>query len=161
AGVIGASSTFFRKDLRAARKAEFIDEYDDKATMEQAGPWRGLTALTSLFVTPSGFPFLPFPFPNYGNSLNTLFTLSAGRKMIMPYMGDFWMGGETWEKARGTQMSDHRTSTGEHKNYRMYPFGPSEMRDFMIKYAVNNTDKHPKQLDDMAYRILQPFFRDV
>jgi hypothetical protein len=138
AGVIGASSYFFKDNAQKASKAEYIDDYELKATMDQAGPWTGITALTSLFVTPSGFPYLPPPAPNYGTALGTRFNLSSGRKVILPGIGDMW------------------TATASR-----YPYGPTKLRDMMIKYAVNNQDAHPEQLEEMAIGILKPWFENV
>lgn len=138
AGVIGASNYFFRDTASRAAKAEYIDDYELKATMDEAGPWTGLTAVTSLFVTPSGFPYLPPPAPNYGTALGTRFNLSSGRKVILPVIGDYW------------------TATASR-----YPYGPSKLRDMMIKYAVNSHDAHPEQLEEMAIGILKPWFANV
>lgn len=137
-GVVGASSYFFKDTSKRANKAEYLDEYEMKATMDESGPWTGLTALTSLFVTPSGFPYLPPPAPNYGTALGTRFNLSSGRKVILPVIGDLW------------------TATASR-----YPYGPSRLRDMMIKYAVNSPDAHPEQLEEMAIGILKPWFESV
>lgn len=137
-GVIGASSYFFKDKVEKANKAEFIDEYETRATMDQAKPWTGLTALTSLFATPGGFGFLPPPFPNYGTALGTRFNLSASRKVILPVVGDIWTDTES-----------------------RYPYAPPRLIDHMIQYAVNNPDHHPEQLEEMAIGILKPWFKDV
>lgn len=138
AGVVGASGHFFKNKVEAASKANFIDEYETRATMDEAGPWTGLTAATALFVTPSGFNYLPPPFPNYGTALGTRFNLSAGRKVILPVVGDLW------------------TSTASR-----YPYAPPRLIDHMIHYAANNPDHHPEQLEEMAIGILKPWFENV
>lgn len=138
AGIMGASNQFFGDRAKKFENANYIDEFEEKATLKQAGAWTGVTALSALFVTPSGFPYLPFPFPNYGTALGTRFTLSSGRKMIMPVLGDMWTGTAS-----------------------RYPYGPSKLRDHMIKYAVNNPTKHPEQLEEMAIGILKPWFENV
>lgn len=137
-GVVTASNIFFEDRREKGKTAEFIDDYDDKAGMIQAGPWTGLTALTSVIATPSGNVFLPFPFPNYGTALGTRFSLMSGREVIMPGMGRFWTN-----------------------NRSRYPVGSAKLVNHMIKYAVNNPDRDPVQLDEMAYGILAPWFKDV
>lgn len=138
AGVVGASSFFFKDKVEKAGKAEYLDEFETRATMDQAGPWTSLTALTSLFVTPGGFGFLPPPAPNYGTALGTRFNLSAGRKVILPVVGDIWTDTQS-----------------------RYPLGPPRLLDLMIKYAVNNPEAHPEQLEEMALGIIKPWFKDA
>lgn len=137
-GVVTASNMFFEDRREKGKKAEFIDEYDDKAGMVQAGPWTALTAITSVIATPSGNVFLPFPFPNYGTALGTRFSLMSGREVIMPGMGRFWTN-----------------------NRSRYPVGAAKLVDYMIKYAVNNPDRDPAQLDEIAYGVLAPWFNNV
>lgn len=137
-GVVAASSYFFKDKVKKAQKAEYIDDFEVRATMDQAKPWTGLTALTSLFATPSGFSYLPIPMMNYGASLGTRFNLSAGRKVILPVVGEAW------------------TSTASR-----FPFGPPKLIEHMIKYSVNNPDAHPDQLEEMAIGVLKPWFENV
>ncbi len=138
AGIITASELFFRKRKTEAGKAEYIDDYETKASMAEAGPWTALTSTAALLATPSGNIFLPIPGINYGMSLATRFTLSSGRKVIFPGLGELWSG-----------------------NASRYPFGPTLLRDHMIKYAVNNPSPHPDQLEEMTIGILKPWFKDV
>lgn len=137
-GVIASSNLFFGSRKKKTNQAEYIDEYENKATMAESQPWTGLTALTSLFVTPSGFGYLPPPAPNYGTALGTRFMLSSGRKAIFPGLGEIWTGTAS-----------------------RYPYGPSALRDVMVKYAVNNPSPNPEQLEEMAIGILKPWFKDV
>lgn len=137
-GVITASNMFFESRREKGDKAEFLEEYDDKGGMIQAGPWTGLTALTSVIATPSANVFLPFPYPNYGAALNSRFAMMAGREVILPGFGRFW--------------TNNRSS---------YAVGSSKLLDKMIKYAVNNKDYDPQQLDEMAYGVLAPWFKNV
>ncbi len=137
-GAVTGSTLFFQKRQGQVKKAEFIDEFENKATMAEAGPWTLLTATSALLATPSGNVFLPIPGINYGMSLGTRFTLSSGRKVIFPGLGEKWSG-----------------------NASRYPYGPAALRDLMVKYAVNNKTPHPEQLEEMAIGILRPWFENV
>ncbi len=138
AGIVSASKHFFRDRTRKAQNAEFIDDFEDKATQAEAGPWTLLATTSSLIATPSGSIFLPIPGINYGMSLGTRFTLSSGRKMIFPGVGEAWTG--TASK---------------------FSLGPTALRDYMIKYAANNKSEHPELLEEMAIGILKPLFADL
>lgn len=139
AGVIAASDMFFRRRMQSVNSSgKYLDDYENRATMAQANTWTPLTAFSSLFVTPSGFPFLPFPVPNYGTSLGSRFMLASGRKGILPGVGEFWTG-----------------STSR------YPLGPVALRDHMMKYATNNSDAHPIQLEEMARGIVLQWFPEA
>lgn len=138
AGVITASQMFFHSRYKETKDARYLDECEKKASAIEAQPWTALTALGALFATPAGFPFLPFPLPNYGTALGTRFTLMSGREMITPVLGRLWTGNESY-----------------------YPYGSPQLLDEMIKEAVHNPSRQPKRLDEMAYGVLKPWFENV
>lgn len=139
AGVIASSDLFFRNRRKSVHaESEYLEDFENRATMAEANTWTPLTALGSLFVTPSGFPFLPYPAPNYGTALGTRFMLASGRKGVFPGLGELWTG-----------------STSP------YAEGPVALRDRMLRYATNNPDPHPEQLDAMARGIVLQWFPDA
>lgn len=137
-GVILASQNFFAARSAKAQKAEFIDDFEDKMTIAEAGPWTLLTATSASIATPSGNVFLPIPGFNYGMSLGTRYTLTAGRKVVFPGVGEKWTGTAS-----------------------RFPLGPTKLRDYMIEYAVGNRSKDPEQLEEMAIGILRPWFENI
>lgn len=139
AGVVTASDLFFKKRRNTvSAEHEYLEDFENRATMAQANTWTPLMALSSLVVAPGGFHLLPLPAPNYGGLLATRFKLAAGRKGVMPGVSELWSG-----------------STA--------PFaeGPVKLRDRMLKYAINNDSVDPEMMDSFARGIVLQWFPDA
>lgn len=135
-GTLSGSKHYFYKRERESRDHTYLDEYEKRAEMIQAKPWGKASAFSSMFSCVSGFSWLPVP--NYGLSLGSRFTLASGRKVALPGAGRFW--------------SNNRS---------IFPFGPPELLDKMIEYAVGNPTRDPKQLEAMAQGVLAAWFKDL
>lgn len=135
-GAVGGSFHFFHERYADLKNPEFMDEYEEAMSLEQSKPWSVLSGISSLFGSASGLSLGPAG--NYGLSLGARFGLASGRKVALPGLGKF--------------------ATNAHAPY---PFGPSQLIDRMIGYAVGNPDKDPKQLESMAHGILGPWFKNV
>ncbi len=134
AGVVIASDMFFKsRKKRVSGEAEYLEDFEDRATMAVANAYTLPAALTAVPVTPSGFACLPFV--NYGSMLGTRFMLASGRKGVMPGLGELWTG-----------------STSR------FPEGPVKLRDRMIQEAVNNKAHDPEQLEEMMAGIVRQWF---
>lgn len=135
-GTFAGSAQFFHAREKASEKPHYLDEYEKRAEMVQAHPWSKVSAFSSMFSSVSGFNWLPFP--NYGLSLGTRFTLASGRKVALPGAGKVWSN-----------------------NHSIYPMNAPELVNHMVQYAVGNPSHDPKQLQAMAQGVLSDYFRDV
>lgn len=134
AGVVAASEMFFRDRKKAVNaKGNYLDDYENRATLAEANTWTPGVAALAPAVTPTGTPF--FPLVNYSTTLGTRFMMASGRKGALPGMGEWWSG-----------------STSR------YPYGPVALIDHMIQYAAHNEDRFPRQLDEMARGIVLQWF---
>ncbi len=126
------SDWYFQPTRERVRKAEYIDDYSARIAFDQSKPWGYLASATSLTNVGVGLNFLPF---SYGMNLGTRFTLGSDRKVVLPGVKEVWSN-----------------------NHSRYPLGPAKLRDYMINYLVNNPDREPRQLEEMAAGVLGPWF---
>jgi hypothetical protein len=134
--VIQGSSIFFSKRHHEVKKGDSLDQVEAKATFEQSRPWGHAAAVASLFGSASGLQVLPFT--NYATSLGTRYSLGAGRKVSLPFVGKLWSNNAT-----------------------LFPYGPPGMINMLIKEAVNNKSFDPELLETEAIGILKPWFKNV
>lgn len=134
--VMQGSKIFFEDRSKELKKARYLDEVEDKATMAQSQPWSYTSAISSLMGFPTGIPMLPLL--NYSTNLGTRFSMAAGRKVALPVIGKFWSNNST-----------------------LFPFGPSGMVDLLIREAVNNKAYDPELLETYAIGVLKPWFNNV
>ncbi len=136
AAVIQGSRMFFEERHEKMKKAVYLDEVEDKATMAQSQPWSYTAAVSGLFGFPSGLPMLPLV--NYSTNLGTRFSMGSGRKVALPGIGKIWSNNNT-----------------------LFPFGPAGMTKLIIREAVNNKARDPELLETYAIGVLKPWFDNV
>jgi hypothetical protein len=136
-GVMMGSNLFFSKKKDQVKHAQFLDEYEQKASFAQSGPWTWLAAIGSLPSSSTGLNLFPIPI-NYGTALGGRFGLASDRAVLFPGIAEWWSN-----------------------NHSMYPLQAPALLKRMAAYGAYNPAKDLQQLDEMVPGVLKHWYNNV
>lgn len=128
-GTYSGSKLFFRERIENSKKAEFLEDYTDKISIDESDIYAKGAAATSILNTGSGIHLLPLV--SYSSNLQNRFLMAQGQQVATPGLGELWSG-----------------------NPSKYPYHVKRLLDVMITYAVRNPSEFPMEFDDMAHALI-------
>lgn len=136
-GTMTGSHFYFRDriDHIKASKAEYLEDYADKAALEQSKFFATATGITSIFNTGSGIHLLPFF--NYSANMQNRFLMAGGYQVALPGVGKWWSGNEG-----------------------LYPWGIKRTLNFTANYLAYNPDEFPEQLPSLMHSVVAKLYPD-
>lgn len=136
AGAFGTyigSGMFFQNRVSELKKAEYLEDYTDKVSMDESASYARASAATSILNTGSGFHLLPFI--GYDPNLQNRFLMGTGQQVATPGLGKLWSN-----------------------NPSKYPYHIKKLLNVMIEYSVHNPSEFPKEYDNMAHAVIAKLY---
>lgn len=135
-GTYTGSRLYFSDAIDRAEKAEYLEDYTDRISLEESESYARASAVTSILNTGSGLHMLPFV--SYPSNLQNRFLMAKGQQVASPLLGKWWSG-----------------------NPAHYPWHVRRHLDQMVRYAVGNPAEYPQAFEPMAEALLAKLYPDM
>ncbi len=132
-GTYSGSRLFFLDKLDRANRAEYLEDYTEKISLDESESYAKTSGITSILNTGSGAHLMPFA--SYGSNLQNRFVMASGQQVALPIMGKWWSG-----------------------NPSKYPYHVRKLLNFTVNYAVNNPSEYPKEFDSLAHALIAKLY---